>query len=206
MILIGAIILKKFIYKNQMTSFISELPEYKMPSAGYVFKDVFEKTKEFVFRVGTVVVCCSILVWFLSSFSWKFNYCQSPENSILAWIGNCFGWFFYPIVGHWNWAAGVSVIQGFVAKEQVVSSLSIIAGLNGDVSVFSSEIFSCFSKASAYAFVVFNLFSAPCVSAIGAMKNELKSKRKTMLAVVFQIGFAWVVSSLTFLIGSFIWG
>lgn len=205
MILISCLIMKKLFYKNQVSSFVLELPEYKLPSAKYVSRDVFDKTKDFVSRAGTIIVFCSLIVWFLSSFSWNFKFGCEIEKSILAWLGNCFSWVFYPIIGELNWAVSVSALQGLIAKEQVVSSLSVIAGLSeGEVagSVFSSEIFSGFSKASAYAFVAFNLFSAPCVASIGAMRNELKSTKKTIFAILFQIALAWVVSSLIFLIGS----
>lgn len=202
-ILFSAIILKKFVFKSEVSSFVLELPEYKIPNIKYVSRDVFDKTKEFVFRAGTIIVLCSVVVWFLSSFSWNFSFSNNIENSILASIGNLLAWFFYPIVGELNWAISVSAIQGIIAKEQVVSSLSVIAGLSekGIVSsVFSSEIFSGLTRSSAYAFVVFNLFSAPCIASIAAMKNELRSARKTIFAVLFQIGFAWVVSSLIFLL------
>ena len=206
-ILISSLFLRKFIFKNKITSFVSELPEYKMPSARYVFRDVFDKTIDFVKRVGTIIIFCSVLVWFLSSFDWKFQYITNIENSILASIGKLFAWFFYPIIGELNWAVSISAIQGLVAKEQVVSSLAVIAGVeSGGISIFSSSIFSCFNSISAYSFVLFNLFSAPCVSAIGAMKNELKSTKKTIFVVVFQIVTAWVISSLVFLIGSLFWG
>lgn len=206
-ILISSLCLRKFIFKNKVTSFISELPEYKMPSARYVFRDVFDKTIDFVKRVGTIIIFCSVLVWFLSSFDCKFQYITNIESSILASIGKLFAWFFYPIIGQLNWAVSISAIQGLVAKEQVVSSLAVIAGVeSGGISIFSSSIFSCFNSISAYSFVLFNLFSAPCVSAIGAMKNELKSTKKTIFVVVFQIVTAWVISSLVFLIGSLLWG
>ena len=206
-IVFSAILLKKFVYKNQTTSFISELPEYKLPSLKYVTKDVFDKTKNFIVRVGTVIVVCCITVWFLSSFGLNFKFCNDIQDSILAKIGNLFGWFFYPIIGEWNWAVSISAIQGLIAKEQVVSSMSVIAGLdasNGVVSIFSSGIFSCFSKVTAYAFVAFNLFSAPCVSAIAAMKGEFKSTRKTIFAVVFQILIAWIISCAISLVGGLV--
>lgn len=202
LILVSAVLMKKFIFKNQSTSFISELPEYKAPNAKYVFRDVFDKCKDFVVRAGTIILFCSVLVWFLSSFGWNLRFCENIENSILAWIGNLFGWFFYPIIGKWSWAVSISAIQGLVAKEQVVSSLAVIANVGGNAgNIFSSEIFSFFNKASAYAFMVFNLFSAPCVASIGAMKNELKSNKKVFFAILFQISVAWIFASLTNLIG-----
>ena len=202
-ILISGVILKKFIFKNHTESFVLELPEYKMPSVKYVSRDVFDKTREFIFRAGTVIVFCSVIVWFLSSFGWNFKYINNIEKSILASIGNLFAWFFYPIIGELNWAVSISAIQGIIAKEQVVSSMSVISGLsNSGGSIFSNALFSGFSKLSAYAFVVFNLFSAPCIASIGAMKSELKSSKKTLTAILFQTGIAWILSSFIFLLGS----
>ena len=201
-ILLSAIILKRFVFKVKETSFLLELPDYKLPKIKNVFKDVFEKVCGFVGRAGSTIFFSSIVVWFLSSFGWNFKYGVSVDKSMLAGIGNVFGWFFYPIVGEWNWAVSVSAIQGLVAKEQVVSSMSVIAGVSGaGDGLFSSMLFSGFSKISAYAFVVFNLFSAPCFGAIGAMKGELKSKKLLFIAILYQIVLAWGISSLIFGVG-----
>lgn len=208
LILISAIIIKKFLYRKMQTSFISELPEYKSPNAKYIARDVFDKTKDFVTRAGTIILICSVFVWFLSSFSWNLRFSQNIQTSILASVGNIFSWFFYPIVGVKNWAVTVSAIQGLIAKEQVVSSMTIISGLSqggtaGDI--FSSGVFSFFNKASGYSFMVFNLFSAPCIASIGAMRSELKSNKKTMLAILFQIAIAWIFASISYLILSKVW-
>ena len=201
-ILISALILDKIFFRNKQNSFVSEMPEYKMPSAKLIAKDVCIKIKEFVIRAGTVIVVCSIIVWFLSRFSVELRFCNNIESSILAKLGKMFSWFFYPIIGELNWGASVSAIQGLIAKEQVVSSMNIIAGLSGCVGdVFGSGIFAGFNKASAYAFVLFNLFSAPCLASISAMRNELKSTKKTIFALSFQIVFAWLISSLVFHVG-----
>ena len=204
LILISAVVLNKFIYKMKGNSFVSELPEYKIPSLKYTMRDVFDKSKDFMARAGTIIVLCSVLVWFLSSFSLNLRFCDNIESSILSKIGACFSWFFYPIIGELNWAASVSAIQGLIAKEQVVSSMSIISGLADGAlvgSMFSSGVFSGFNKISAYSFVVFNLFSAPCLASISAMKNEFKSSKKAIWAVCFQITLAWIVSSLIYQIG-----
>jgi len=209
LIILCAFILRKFFFKGDNNTFISELPEYKLPSAKYIFRDVFEKTWAFIKRAGTIILMCSIVIWFLVSFNWKFEYGIDVENSMLAGIGNCLAWFFYPIVGSYNWAITVSAIQGLVAKEQVISSMAVIAGLAEDVAegslIFSSTgIFGFLTPASAYAFMVFNLFSAPCFGAIGAMRRELGSAKKTLIAVAFQIGVAWIMATLVNLIGSLI--
>lgn len=285
-ILLSSTILKKYIFKTKNGAFISELPEYKIPSFKYVISDAFDKTISFIKRSGSIILLCSVIVWLLTSFTWKgyyieskytkienvnleeiinenniifneetivnfeikdaiyvtftngsnkdtyklnnitkndiiqseekgktlllkndgydilYSYCYTIESSILAGIGNAFAWVFYPIIGSWSWGATVSSIQGLVAKEQVVSSMTIIAGLGEGKDIFNSDAFGFFNAASAFAFCVFNLFSAPCFGAIIAMKNELVSPKKVALALMFQIGLAWALSALCFLIGS----
>ncbi|HPM07843.1 MAG TPA: nucleoside recognition domain-containing protein, partial [Bacilli bacterium] len=122
---------------------------------------------------------------------------------ILAGIGNAFAWIFYPMLGGtWSWGATVSAIQGLIAKEQVVSSLEVIAGLDGGgASVFESGIFSFFTGWSAYAYMIFNLFSAPCFAAIGAMRKELGSTKGMFKAVFFQTGIAWLLATFVGVIG-----
>ena len=186
-IILSAMVMKKWIYKNNNSTYISELPEYKFPSAKYVFKDVFDKTISFIKRAGSVILMCSIIIWFLLSFSFKFEYGVNVENSILSWIGRAISWIFYPMLGVNSWGATVSTIQGLVAKEQVISSMTVIAGLSEEASgqIFKTGIFSFFTPASAYAFMVFNLFSAPCFGAIGAMKRELGGTKKMLKAIAF---------------------
>lgn len=207
-ILISSLIMKRFFFKNHSSAFISELPEYKVPSVKYVFKDVTEKTLAFFKRAASVIFVCSIAIWFLCRFSWSFKFLnpEEIENSILASIGNVFAWLFYPMLGgNWSWATTVSSFQGLVAKEQVVSSMNIIAGLSessGAVSsLFSSSAFSFFTPLSAYAYCIFNLFSAPCLGAIAAMKRELGSKKAMFKAILFQTTLAWILAT-----GIGLWG
>ena len=206
-IIISALIMKKFIYKNTSSTYISELPEYKLPSVKYVAKDVWDKITAFIKRAGSVILICSIIIWTLSSFSFKFEYGVDIEESMLAQIGNTISWIFEPMLGTRSWGATVSAIQGLVAKEQVVSSMAVINGLADDVDtgkeIFSeSGLFGFFTAASAYSFMVFNLFSAPCFGAIGAMKRELGGTKKMLKAVGFQTIFAWILATIVYQVGS----
>ena len=203
-IILSAMVMKKWIYKKNNSTYISELPEYKLPSAKYVFKDVFDKTISFIKRAGSVILMCSIIIWFLLSFSFKFEYGVNVENSILSWIGRAISWIFYPMLGVNSWGATDSTIQGLVAKEQVISSMTVIAGLSEEASgqIFKTGIFSFFTPASAYAFMVFNLFSAPCFGAIGALEKELGTFEKMLKVVIFQIVFAWSLAVLIYQVGS----
>ncbi len=206
-IILSALVMKKFIYKHTSSTYISELPEYKLPSAKYVAKDVFDKVIAFIKRAGSVILICSIVIWFLLSFSPKFEYGIDVEDSILASVGKSISWIFYPMLGENSWGATVSAIQGLVAKEQVISSMSVIAGLAEDTEegsqIFGNgSIFEFFTTASAYAFMVFNLFSAPCFGAIGAMRRELGGTKKMLKAVLFQTVFAWILATLVYQIAS----
>ena len=207
-ILVSSIVISKFFVKNNNNTFLIELPEYKLPSVKYVLRDVFDKTISFIKRAGTVILLCSVVVWFLGSFTITLQYIDGEvltiEKSILANIGNLFAWVFYPILGEVSWAAAVSAVQGLVAKELVVSSMEVLAGLDEGAgsAVFTSHLFSFFTPASAYAFMVFNLFSAPCFGAIGAMRREFGSAKKMWIAIGFQTGIAYILATLVFVIGS----
>lgn len=206
-IIISALIMKKFVFKHTSSTYISELPEYKLPSAKYILKDVFDKVMAFIKRAGTIILLCSIIIWFLLSFSFKMEYGVDVEESILASIGNKISWVFKPMLGENSWEAAVSALQGLVAKEQVVSSMAVINGLAEDASegaeIFVRDgAFGFFTASSAYAFMVFNLFSAPCFGAIGAMKRELGSTKKLLKAIAFQTSLAWVLATFVYQIGS----
>ena len=210
-IILLAYLLRKFVFKGENSSYISELPEYKLPNFKYLFRDVSEKTLAFIKRAGTIILLCSIVIWVLLSFNWKFEYGVEVADSILASIGNALAWLFYPMIGHWSWEATVSAVQGLVAKEQVVSSMAIIAGLSEDVTeghliLAEGGAFGYFNSVSAYAFMVFNLFSAPCFGALGAMKRELGGTKAMLKAAFFQTGIAWVLAILVFLVGSLLTG
>ncbi|MDD6226989.1 MAG: ferrous iron transport protein B [Bacilli bacterium] len=200
-IILSALVMKKFIFKGEGTSFISELPSYHIPSPRYVFRDVYDRSFAFVKRAGTTIFLCSIVIWFLASFSLDFRYIEgdalSISDSYLALIGNIFGWIFYPMLGmNYSWAMTVTAIQGLVAKEQIVSSMAILSGLTEGSEVFLSPLFSFLKGYEAYAFMVFNLFSAPCIGAISAMKSELNNRKSLLKAILFQTGLAWVLGSL----------
>lgn len=206
-IIASALVLSRIKSKHSSSSFISELPEYKVPSVKYVAKDVWDKVIAFIKRAGSVILICSIVIWFLLSFSFKLEYGVDIEDSMLASVGKTISWVFSPMLGENNWGATVSAIQGLVAKEQVVSSMAVISGLAEDTEE-GSEIFaegtpfSSFTASAAYAFMVFNLFSAPCFGAIGAMRRELGSMKKLLKTVCFQTVLAWLLATIVYQIGS----
>lgn len=205
-IILSSLVMKKFVFKNTSSTYISELPDYKAPSIKYVAKDVLEKVLAFIKRAGSTILICSIVIWFLLSFSTKLEYIENIEESILAKIGEKISFVFYPILGKNSWKATVSAVQGLVAKEQVISSMAVIGGLaentaTGTEIFKETGVFGFFTAASAYAFVIFNLFSAPCFGAIGAMKKELGGIKNVLKAVTFQTTIAWLLATIVYQIG-----
>lgn len=215
LILVNALILRPFL-KSNTSSFISELPAYKLPSPKYVGRDVYDKTVAFVKRAGTIILLCSVVVWLLSRFTWSWQYVYNLTNtaleegplrswqisqSMLGGIGRVVAYLFIPTLGgNYSWGAAVSALQGLIAKEQVVSSMSVIAGGG---KILTSGIFSFFATNpwAAYGFVVFNLFSAPCFGAISAMRKELGSAKAAIQTVLFETSVAFLLSSLVGTIG-----
>jgi len=199
LILLFSLLLNKVYFKTDSTSFLSELPDYKLPSFRYVGRDVLDKTLEFVLRAGTIILFSSIILWVLISFSWTFQYVDgttiSIKSSILGSIGNAFSWFFYPMLGGQagenGWATAVAAIQGLIAKEQVVSTMSIIEAKQTGIFDFFKTI-----PVTAIAYLFFILYSAPCLGSIGATYKETGSIKKTIGIVCWQIASAWVLSSM----------
>jgi len=202
LILLFSILLNKIYFKSNSSSFLSELPEYKLPSLSNIGRDVLDKSLEFIKRAGTIILFASIIVWFLLSFTWTFQYVDGTkitiENSMLGGIGKVFAWFFYPMTGFQGgnntWAAAVSAIQGLVAKEEVVSSMQVIASKSGGF----NNVFGYFQSVpvTAVAYLYFVLYSAPCFGAIGATYKETGSVKKTIYIVLWQIASAWVLASM----------
>ena len=195
-IILSSILFKNFNKSAHKTSYVSELPEFRFPKISQVLKDSFERVWDFVKRAGSIIFVSSVVVWLLVSYSIKLEYGVDVQDSILANIGRTFSWIFIPMVGENSWEIAVSSIQGLIAKEQVISSMSVIAGL--------AEDFTFFTPASAYAYVCFNLFSAPCFGAISAMRKVLGGTKNMLKAVGYQIGVAYILSCLIYFIGNLI--
>lgn len=200
-IIFCAIFMKMFIYKEEDSSiYVFELPEYRLPDIKYIYKDTYDKTVAFIKRAGSVILISSIVLWSLLSFSFKLEYGVNISDSILAYIGKSISWIFMPIIGVNSWEATVSILQGLIAKEQVISSMSIISGMaEQSNSLFTNNsVFKFFTPISAYSFMMFNLFSAPCFGAIAAMNKELYKTSKTLNIIFFQISFAWFISTFVY--------
>jgi ferrous iron transport protein B len=215
LILVSALFMKRFVFKTESTSFISELPAYKLPSTKYVSRDVYDKTLAFIKRAGTIILLCSVVVWTLSRFTWTWQYVgpidledfstSHLDESMLASIGKVIAYAFIPAFGgNYSWGATVSAIQGLIAKEQVVSSMAVLSGKSISTMISdSTSMFHFFATNpwAAYSFIVFNLFSAPCFGALAAMRKEFGNLRSLIATVAFETAIAFLLASAIGTIG-----
>lgn len=203
-IIVSGIILKKTkLFAGEPAPFVMELPAYHIPSVKGVLIHMWDRLKAFVRKAGTIIFLSSIIIWFLSSFNFRFEMVDT-QDSILAALGHFIAPIFAPL-GWGIWEATVGAITGLVAKENVVSTLAILFGFtevaeNGDEmwSVFAQN----FTMISAYSFLIFNLLCAPCFAAIGAIRREMGSAKWTWIAIGYQCIFAYVISLLIYQLGT----
>ena len=192
--LIG-LIFKNTLFKKDEEPFIMELPEYKIPDAKSVFKELSSKTLGFLKKAGTIIFAMSVLIWFLQNFNFT-GLVSDIEDSFLFNIGSFIAPIFKPL-GFGSWEASVSILTGIMAKETVISTMEVIYA--GDLAAILPYHFTALS---AFAFMVFVLLYTPCMSAIGTIKKEFGGK-VTIFSVLMQLTVAWIGAFLIFNIGSF---
>lgn len=193
-ILIGilvALIIRKTLFKGEAVPFVMELPNYRMPALKNVLRLLWEKAKDFLQRAFTVIFVATIVIWFLQSFDLHFNLTADSQNSILAVVAGLIAPVFAPL-GFGDWRISTALISGFMAKESVVSTLSVLTG-SMDV------IHKILTPASALSLLIFCLLYTPCVAAVSSVKRELGSKW-ALVVVVGQCVVAWIMAALVYAI------
>ena len=193
-IIISSLILNK-IYILEDNNYILELPNYKLPKINHIIKEVINRIKEFIKRTTSIILISSIIIWILLNISTKFNYNINIDNSILYYIGKKTSFIFYPFLGSINWILSVSILEGLISREQVITTLNIITNNNLNI----------FTKPTLLSFLTFNMFSIPCINTIITMKNELKSIKKLLLSLLFQFIISFIISVIIYRIGLLIW-
>ena len=191
--IIFAYIMKLFVFKGKPVPFVMELPNYRFPSAVNVYRLIYMKSKDFITKAFTIIFVATIVVWFLQTFDYQLNLASDASSSLLAFLGNFLTPIFKPL-GIVDWRISTAFLTGFMAKESVVSTLTILIG--GDV----SNLPQYFTKLTAFVFLVFSLLYTPCVAAIATVKREL-GKLYAFLVVIAQCTIAWVVAFIVYNIG-----
>ena len=213
-IICSGIILKKTrLFAGDPAPFVMELPAYHLPTVGSVLRSMWERGWSFIKKAGTIILCSTIVLWFLQGFGWvdgQFTMLEAEQldSSILAAIGNVIAPIFAPL-GWGDWKMAVAAITGLIAKENVVGTFGILFGfaeVAEDGAEFWGQLAGSMTAVAAYSFLVFNLLCAPCFAAMGAIKREMNSWKWFFIAIGYQCGLAYVVSLCIYQIGTFLSG
>lgn len=192
--ILTALIAKGTVFRGEAVPFVMELPNYRMPGAKSVGLLLWDKAKDFLERAFSVIFIASIVVWFLQTFDFRLNIVESSQDSILAYIAGIISPVFKPL-GFGDWRISTSLIAGFIAKESVVSTLTVLTG-------GTAGITSLLTPLSAASLLVFCLLYTPCVAAIASIKRELGTKWAGGI-VMFQCSVAWICAFVIKIVLSF---
>ena len=184
-------VLSKTWFKGADSGYLLEIPPLRLPKIKNTATQVWQRTKEFIVRAGTIIFAVSVVLWFLQSFTIGFQMVESPDESILATFGKVIAPIFVPL-GFGNWVASVALLTGIAAKEMIISTMSVLSsGQGGSLTQSISQIFT---PVSAYSFVIFVLLASPCMAAVATMKKELGNWRDFLFALAYQIGLAYAIA------------
>ena len=186
-----AILLKGTVFKGEAVPFVMELPNYRLPGLKNVVQLLWEKARDFLQRAFTVIFVATIIIWFLQSFDLRLSLTADPQQSILAWLASGIAPLFAPL-GFADWRVSTALITGFMAKESVVSTLTILYGS-------SAAFAAALSPAAAAPLLVFCLLYTPCIAAVASVKRELGGKW-ALIMVANQCIVAWLAAFGTRLI------
>lgn len=185
--ILAAIVMKGSMFRGEPVPFVMELPNYRMPGMKNVMQLLWEKAKDFLQRAFTVIFLATIVIWFLQSFDLHWNLVQDPKNSILAVLAGKLAPLFAPL-GFGDWRIVTALITGFLAKESVVSTLSVLLPSEASLSAILSQL-------GAASLLVFCLLYTPCVAAVASIRREL-GKKWALAVVVGQCLIAWTAAGI----------
>ena len=191
---IAALVLNRTVFKGDPVPFIMELPNYRLPSVKTTVMLAWDKAKDFITKAFTIIFAATVVIWFLQTFDIRFNVVADQSQSLLAGLGSIIAPVLAPL-GFGDWRASTALVTGLIAKESVISTLTVLLGATSP-----AVLSTMFSPFTAYVFLVFTLLYPPCVAAIGAVKSELGA-RYAVAVFAFQVTVAWIVAFLVHGIG-----
>lgn len=192
--IISGLLLNSLVFRGKPVPFVMELPAYRLPTARNILMHMWEKAKDFLHKAFTIIFMASIVIWFLQNFDIRF-YLVDTGDSIIAQIGKLIAPVFAPL-GFGSWQAATSLVTGITAKEVVISTLSVLSG--GDGGVTLSQFFT---PLTAYTFLVFCLLYPPCVAALATIRREIDSATSTFTLICYELAVAWIVAFIVRNIG-----
>nr|WP_302656465.1 ferrous iron transport protein B [uncultured Agathobaculum sp.] len=188
-----ALVLRGTMFRGEAVPFVMELPNYRLPGVKNVCQLLWDKAKDFLQRAFTVIFLATLIIWFLQTFDLRFALVEDSSQSILAMIAGVIAPIFRPM-GFGDWRISTALISGFMAKESVVSTLTVLFGSTAD-------ILACLTPLAAVSLLVFCLLYTPCVAAIASIKRELGGKWAVLVAVM-QCVIAWLAAFVVHGIGT----
>ena len=204
MVIVSGFVLKKTRFFNtEAANFVMEMPVYHWPKLKSMWQHTWERVRGFIIKAGTIIFVASAILWILQNFNTSFIMVK-PEQSMMADIGRLIAPLFAPL-GFGTWQTAFAAIGGFIAKEVIVSTFGILAGVadpeKGGM-LMQATVQSMFTPISGYAFMVFILLASPCIAAIATIRREMGSWGWTLAALGYQTGLAYVIALLVYQIGS----
>lgn len=184
---IAALVLNRTAFKGDPVPFIMELPNYRLPSIKTTVMLAWDKAKDFITKAFTIIFAATVVIWFLQTFDIRFNVVADQSQSLLAGLGSIIAPVLAPL-GFGDWRASTALVTGLIAKESVISTLTVLLGATSP-----AVLSTMFSPFTAYVFLVFTLLYPPCVASIGAVKSELGA-RYAVAVFAFQVTVAWIVA------------
>jgi ferrous iron transport protein B len=188
----AALLMKGTIFRGEAVPFVMELPNYRMPGAKNVGHLLWDKAKDFLQRAFSVIFIATIVIWFLQTFDFRLNLVEDSKDSMLAVVSGVIAPILKPLVFA-DWRICTALITGFLAKESVVSSLTILFGS-------TQGLMGAMTPLAAGSLLVFCLLYTPCVAAIASVKRELGSKWAIGM-ILFQCLVAWLAAFVVRLVG-----
>lgn len=203
MIIIGGLILKHVFVWESSAPFIIELPEYKIPSLRLAFNSMIKQANSFIYKASTIILTMNTLVWFLQTYNFSLQVVEDPGTSILAFVGGIIAPLLIPL-GFVGWQLAAAAVTGFIAKENVVATFAIILAVASEEALMmpGGAMTTLFTPVTAYAYLVFNLFTPPCFAAMGAMNAELGSRKWLYRAIAFQFSVGYILAMVITQVGS----
>ncbi|MBO4848805.1 MAG: ferrous iron transport protein B [Clostridia bacterium] len=201
--IVSGLLFKKTLFRGNDAAFMIELPPYRLPKVKDTLLHVWERVKHFLTKAGTLIFAMSVVIWFLMRFDFSFRLLSDEQvgSSIIGTIGGFIAPIFRPM-GYGTWMAAVALITGFVAKESVVSTLSILYGfaMGSGSAAYWAMTGGGFTARSALAFLVFVLLYVPCVGATATLSKEIEGRRWTAFSIAYQLVIAYAASLATYLV------
>ena len=192
---LAALVMKGSLFRGEPVPFVMELPNYRLPGAKNVAQLLWDKAKDFLQRAFTIIFAATIVIWFLQTFDLQFNIVSDSQNSILAALAGLIAPIFTPL-GFGDWRISTALISGFMAKESVVATLSVLMPSQ-------ETLFAVLSPLGAASLLVFCLLYTPCVAAIASIRRELGGKWAAFV-VAGECVVAWFAALIVHLIGAVI--